>query len=148
MPWVIENVSGIRTMVRNAGMASSKRSSGNWRTLRNISAPTSTRIGAAAYGGTLAASGPMNRQGTKHSAGEIQFEEDARKIGSAEQTLRRFQKSAEHGRGSYHEHPGEKCKRTLAIEEPDGNRSAKKRQAGVLTEWAKLYEGHGIGHDD
>ena len=48
MPLVIENVNGIRTMVRKAGMAivgSPQSMSATWRISRN---PTTTRAGAAA----------------------------------------------------------------------------------------------------
>ncbi len=68
MPCVIENVSGIRTSVTNAGSASSTCAKSIWDTIWNIATPTSTSTGAVAYVGTAEASGATKRQGRKQRA--------------------------------------------------------------------------------
>jgi len=61
----MENVSGIRMMVRKAGTASSSFERGSFETDLNINAPTKTRTGAVAKAGTIPAKGARNRQGRK-----------------------------------------------------------------------------------
>ena len=68
MPWVIENVSGMRMIVRNAGSRSSSRSRVSRATLRNMKQPTMISTGAVAQAGTTSASGATKRQGRKQSA--------------------------------------------------------------------------------
>src|SRR5439155_7587921 len=68
MPCVIEKVRGMRTIVRNAGSASSIRESSRCATLLNMSAPTTMRTGAVANAGTISAAGAMKKHGRKHSA--------------------------------------------------------------------------------
>src|SRR5213079_3411800 len=68
MPWVIENVRGIRMIVRKAGSPSSIFENPISATLLNIDAPTRIRTGAVAYAGTMPASGARKKQGRKQSA--------------------------------------------------------------------------------
>jgi len=65
---VIENVSGIKISVRNAGRASSIFEKLIWLTLWNIAAPTRISTAAVAKGGTIPASGAINKHGRKQSA--------------------------------------------------------------------------------
>src|SRR5262249_13219250 len=68
IPSVIENVSGMRTSVTNAGTESSTVVKSICETIWNIAAPTSTSTGAVAYAGTAAASGATKKHGRKQSA--------------------------------------------------------------------------------
>src|SRR3989442_766702 len=68
IPWVIENVSGIRIKVRNAGTPSSIFEKLILPTLLNIAAPTRIKTAAVAYGGTMPANGAMKKHGRKQSA--------------------------------------------------------------------------------
>ncbi len=64
----MENVSGMRMMVKNAGRPSSIFENMICPTLLNIEAPTRIRTEAVAYGGTMPASGARKKQGKKHNA--------------------------------------------------------------------------------
>src|SRR5229473_6764522 len=68
IPWVIENVSGIKIKVRNAGTPSSILEKLILPTLLNIVAPTRIKTAAVAYGGTMPATGAMKKHGRKQSA--------------------------------------------------------------------------------
>ena len=68
IPCVMENVSGIRIKVRNAGSPSSIFANRICATLRNIAAPTRISTAAVAYGGTMPAKGAMKKHGRKQSA--------------------------------------------------------------------------------
>src|SRR5438552_3864618 len=67
-PCVIENVSGIKIKVKNAGTPSSIFEKLILATLVNMAAPTRIKTAAVAKGGTVPASGAMKRQGKKQSA--------------------------------------------------------------------------------
>ena len=68
IPWVIENVRGIRIIVKKAGKPSSIFENAISRTLLNIDAPTRIRTGAVAYSGTIPAIGAIKKHGKKQSA--------------------------------------------------------------------------------
>src|SRR6185503_10235146 len=68
IPWVIEKVRGIRIIVKNAGNPSSIRAKFIEPTLLNIAAPTKTKTGVVAKGGTMPASGARKKHGRKQSA--------------------------------------------------------------------------------
>ncbi len=68
---MIENVSGIRMIVKNAGRASSRCSKSICFTLRNIYAPIRSSTTAVAYGGTIPARGARKRHGKKQTAQKI-----------------------------------------------------------------------------
>src|SRR5258706_954636 len=68
IPWVIENVSGIRIKVRNAGTPSSIFEKLIFPTLLNIAAPTRIKTAAVAYGGTIPAPRAVKKHRRKQSA--------------------------------------------------------------------------------
>ena len=71
IPCVIENVSGIRIRVRNAGTPSSIFEKLILPMLVNIAAPTRISTAAVANGGTMPAIGAMKKHGRKQSAVKI-----------------------------------------------------------------------------
>src|SRR5437867_4215 len=68
IPWVIENVRGMRIIVKKAGRPSSILEKAIWPTLLNIDAPTRIKTGAVAYDGTMPAIGARKKHGKKQSA--------------------------------------------------------------------------------
>ena len=68
IPCVIENVSGIKISVRNAGTPSSIFEKSILPMLVNIAAPTKIRTAAVANGGTIPAIGAMKKHGRKQRA--------------------------------------------------------------------------------
>ena len=63
MPCVIENVNGIKTIAKKAGMASSREAQLILRTGFNINTPTSISAGAVAIIGTIESKGDKNMKG-------------------------------------------------------------------------------------
>jgi hypothetical protein len=68
IPWVIENVRGMRIIVKKTGRPSSILEKTIWPTLLNIDAPTRINTGAVTYNGTIPAIGARKKQGKKQSA--------------------------------------------------------------------------------
>ena len=71
IPWVIENVSGIKMIVKNAGSPSSILENEILPTLPNIEAPTRISTDAVANVGTIPASGARKRE-RDHQAHEAE----------------------------------------------------------------------------